>query len=99
YYDWAQWLMYQDSGTRVYLDGRWDTVYSREIIESYFKALIGRKEYLERYDTRWVLIPPEFYLNDRLRTDPNWELLVSTNRARLWKHRNVPLTRITDGSK
>ncbi|MFB6346820.1 MAG: hypothetical protein ABEK50_13835 [bacterium] len=85
HYPWAQWAIYSRPNLKVFLDGRWKTVYSDDVIKDYGKILLGDMNSLRRYDLDWVLIPGRYGLNAELNRTPGWTLLAKHRKTYLWK--------------
>lgn len=85
HYPWAQWAFYRRSDVRVFLDGRWKNVYSDDVIRDYGKILLGRRDLLEEYGSRWVLLPGRYPINEELARDDDWNPVAEAEGNLLWR--------------
>lgn len=89
YYPWAQWAFFEDPQIKVFLDGRWKTVYPDKIIHDYGKIMLGDTSILRNYGIDWVLLPGRYNLNRRLQDRNGWMLVDRKNDIVLWRNTEV----------
>ncbi|MFC1452035.1 hypothetical protein ACFLSJ_01670 [Verrucomicrobiota bacterium] len=93
FFDWAQMCIREFPGDgKVFLDGRYRTVYRDEIIRDYFAVLFGQKphrEYLERFpETDIMLLHVENPLAELVGRDSQWIEVHASGPARLFLKEN-----------
>lgn len=86
HYPWAQWAFYRNRKLRVFLDGRWRTVFPDDLIRDYGKIILGDTDVMERYEIGWILLPGRFPVNRKLASREDWTLVDRTRNALLWRH-------------
>jgi|YNPNPStandDraft_1061719.scaffolds.fasta_scaffold14684_2 hypothetical protein len=87
---WGGYLLYRDwPHTRVFIDGQTD-FYGEPLSREYWQVLQGQEgwaEVLERYDVRWVILPPSRPLAAALDASPGWQRLYADETAVIWQRR------------
>lgn len=85
---WGGYLLYRDwPHTRVFIDGQTD-FYGESLSREYWQALQGQEgwaEVLERYDVRWVILPPSRPLALALDRSAQWQRLYADEAAVVWQ--------------
>ena len=89
WFDWGEMCIRQLSpANKVFIDGRYETVYSDELINGYFAVLHGRadhKDYLSRFQpTDIMFLHKENPLLERLAFDKTWKLVYSSGPAAIF---------------
>lgn len=94
WFDWAQMCIRElPEGSKVFFDGRYETVYSDEIIKEYFDMLFhptdGYKKYLSRFpETDIMLLSKRSSLSDVLLKDIEWLKIYSAGEALIFVKKN-----------
>ena len=86
WFEWAEMCMREMPGSsKVFLDGRYETVYGDDLIRGYFDVLYCKrsyKEYLREFpETGVMLLHRENPLANALLRDPDWTLVFSSGPA------------------
>jgi hypothetical protein len=94
---WGEYLIWQLAPQgKVFIDGRYDTVYPYSVINDYIKfifALPGGSQVLHRYPHDFILIPPNTPARRLVDNNPQWRLIYSDNGSRLYARADlVPAT-------
>ncbi len=75
FFDWAEYAIWKLPGSRVFLDGRFDSAYSTEVIEDYLRFLYGRAGWeraLAHYPTELVIVHTGNPCVPLLQAHPDW---------------------------
>jgi hypothetical protein len=80
-FDWGEFLMWTCYPyCKVAMDGRYETVYKREVYQEYFDFLMGRENwraFLIKYPHDMVLIKPNTKTHFLMLREPSWQLAYS----------------------
>jgi hypothetical protein len=99
FFDWGEYVIWHLApGSRVFIDGRYDTVYPRELIRDYMLFnydLGGGARVLDAYPHDFVLIPPEAPANGIMRSRRDWTLVYRDRYSLLYARANSTAAKIT----
>ncbi len=92
YYNWGGYLIFHGApDLRVFVDGRFDTVYPREVLSDYLlfqSAGAGAVAVLDAYPHDFVLIPPSLRSAPLMRRVQGWKLIYNDNVALVFARAN-----------
>jgi hypothetical protein len=78
-FHWGEYLLWNLYPTcKVALDGRYETVYPAKVCGEYFDFIDARpdwRNFLQKYDTRMILVMSSAKICSRLEAEPDWRLL------------------------
>jgi hypothetical protein len=98
-FGWGQYLIWHLApGSKVFIDGRYDTVYPTKVIDDYLRfyfAWPGAAAVLSAYPHDFVLIPPNAPAYALMRRTPGWKLVYRDLDAVLFARADKPLPAIT----
>jgi len=101
-YEWGPYLAWHlGEGSRVFIDGRCELVYSDKLIRQYaifFYGIDGGNKVLDEYPHDYVLMGLHTKGADIVRKDPRWELMYEDDTAVLFKRSPLPLQPPTFGA-
>ena len=86
-FNWAEYFIWQEPESRVFIDGRNDSVYAPAILDQYLDFYFGRggaREVLERYRHDFVLVPPKSKADGIIAKTAGWKLLYQDGDAALF---------------
>jgi len=89
-YNWAGYVIWHTwPGSKVFIDGRCETVYPASVIRDYIRfrfGLTGAAQVLKDYPHDYVLVPPNSKAYSVTITEPNWQLLYRDSQAAVFGH-------------
>jgi hypothetical protein len=92
-YNWAGYVMWHTSPTsKVFIDGRCETVYPANVIRDYIRfhfGLSGSTRVLTQYRHDYVLVPTSSQAYKVTIEDPNWKLLYRDSQSAVFGHRGL----------
>lgn len=93
-FNWAQLCIRElPEGSRVFFDGRYETVYDKDFIRDYFDILYGKKEYKEYLkgftETDMMLLHSDNPLSIKLLNDKGWVPVYSSSIVYLFVKENA----------
>jgi len=95
-FDWGEYLIWHLAPeTKVFIDGRYDTVYPYAVIDDYIHflfALPDAAQVLQRYPHDFILIPPGVPARRILDQNPRWKLVYSDDGSRLYARSGTAVT-------
>lgn len=86
-YDWGGYIHWELPNSRIFVDGRSDTVYPHEIIRkwaSFVNGEEGWRRFLEESEADAILIRSSHLVNDQLKELNDWQLIYFDNIASLY---------------
>ena len=86
-FNWAQYFIWQEPESKVFIDGRNDTVYGPAIRDQYLNFYFARgdaRAVLERYRHDFVLVPPKSKADGIIVKTAGWKLLYQDGDAALF---------------
>jgi hypothetical protein len=99
YYNWGGYIIFRDSpDLRVFVDGRFDTVYPRSVLRDFltFQASgAGALGVLLAYPHDFVLIPPDLGAASMMIHVPGWKLVYIDHNALLFARAGTPAARLS----
>jgi hypothetical protein len=97
-FSWGEYLIWHLSpDCKVFMDGRYDTVYPRQVLEDFFVFNYNQKgadRALTKYPTDFVLIRPQMGAQKSLDASAGWRLVYSDELSRLYARADSPAARI-----
>ena len=97
-FGWGQYLIWHLApGSKVFIDGRYDTVYPTKLINDYLRFYFdwpGAAAVLSAYPHDFVLIPPHAPANALMSRTPGWKLVYGDRDARLFARADKSLPAI-----
>ncbi|HTY57018.1 MAG TPA: hypothetical protein VMB26_17555 [Candidatus Binataceae bacterium] len=102
-YNWGEYLIWHlGPDSKVFIDGRYDTVYPAEVINDYFvleEGAPGAARVLKGYKHEFAIAPPETNTWQVISNSTDWKLIYRDDDAGLFAHRDFaipgPTTPIT----
>ncbi|HEY1851695.1 MAG TPA: hypothetical protein VGG60_11770 [Candidatus Binataceae bacterium] len=98
-FDWGEYLIWHTApGSKVFIDGRYDTVYPYSVIEQYIDFYFdrgGAQSVLTAYPHDLILIPPASGAFELMQRQPGWKLIYHDADAALFARANAPAARIS----
>jgi hypothetical protein len=94
---WGQFLIWQEPQSRVFIDGRYDTLYPFELIRDYIRFNFdqpGGDFVLTKFPTQFVLISPRSLSRKLMDARPDWKLIYRDNVARLYARADSAAARL-----
>ncbi len=95
---WGEYLIWHFAPeSRVFMDGRYDTVYPKRILEIFFAFNYGQpgaEIAITRFPTDYVLIAPDIGACKFMDSRKDWRLIYSDAWSRLYARANSPAARI-----
>lgn len=89
HFSWSQWLLYRNSGVRVFFDGRYDTAYPPEVINDYYRVMRGDPRPLKAHRVQYVLVPDWYRIVESLKNRRTWTKLKQTEHGVLLKRGGI----------
>jgi hypothetical protein len=86
-FNWAQYFIWHAPDSKVFIDGRNDSVYPLKILDQYldyYFAKDGAHKVLESYPHQFVLIPPKSKADSVMTKAPDWKLVYKDRDAALY---------------
>ena len=86
-FNWAEYFIWQAPESRVFIDGRNDSVYAPEILNQYLNFYFAHQdagEVLQRYHHDFVLVPPKSKADGVITKTAGWKLLYQDGDAALF---------------
>ena len=86
-FEWGEFMIFHDSDSRVFIDGRYQLVYPPKVIEDYlefYHDLPGAAAVLESYQHDYVLISPGANAGKFMRSRKDWILIYSDSASVLF---------------
>ncbi len=97
-FGWGEYLIWHLAPqSRVFIDGRYDTVYPSKVIQDYVKVhfgIPGAKRVLKSYPHDFILFPAQSVPSLSLKASPDWKLVYKDNAAALFARRNSAAARL-----
>jgi hypothetical protein len=97
-FEWGEYLIWNMApGSRVFIDGRYDTVFPLEIIYKFalFNFNLPRGDaILKEFPNDFVLIKPDSGSRELMNTRADWKLIYQDAASRLYARRNSAAARI-----
>jgi len=97
-FDWGEYLIWHSwPGSRVFMDGRYDTVYPAGVIRDYmnfFFDLPGGQQVLAAYPHDFVLMPPKSGAARAAARHPDWRLVYHDQVSALFTRKESPAARL-----
>ncbi len=100
-FNWGQYFIWHAPESKVFIDGRNDSVYASAILNQYLAFYFGQPDalrVLQSFRHDFVLIPPKSKAVEAIRSAPGWRLIYQDDDAMLFAHANpfsAPLRGIT----
>jgi hypothetical protein len=98
-FDWGEYLIWHTApGSKVFIDGRYDTVYPYSVIEQYIDFYFdrgGAQSVLTAYPHDLILIPPTSAAFGLVQRQAGWKLIYHDADAALFARANAPIARIS----
>ncbi len=95
---WGEYLIWHFAPeSRVFMDGRYDTVYPKRTLEIFFAFNYGQpgaEIAITRFPTDYVLIAPDIGARKFMDSRKDWRLIYSDAWSRLYARANSPAARI-----
>jgi len=91
-FNWGEYFIWQEPESRVFIDGRNDSVYAPAILDQYLNFYFGRdgaREVLDRYRHDFVLVPPKSKADGIIAKTAGWQLLYQDGDAALFGRSNL----------
>ena len=89
-YNWGEYLIWHLAPeSKVFIDGRYDTVYPPQVIDDYFDFESGTPDperVLKAYKHDFAIVPPETNQWYVISKSPAWKLLYQDENAGLFAH-------------
>jgi hypothetical protein len=92
-FNWAEYFIWQAPESRVFIDGRNDSVYTPEILNQYLNFYFAHDdagEVLQRYHHDFVLVPPKSKADGVITKTAGWKLLYQDDDAAVFGHSDLP---------
>ncbi len=93
-FSWGEYLIWHlGPDSKVFVDGRYDTVYPQEVLEAFFAfnyARPGAEIPLDKYPTEYVLIPPELAARRLMDSRRDWRLVYRDDVSMLYARGDLP---------
>jgi hypothetical protein len=93
-FGWGEYLIWHFApDSKVFMDGRYDTVYPRHVLEVFFVFNYnqpGAEIAITKYPTDYVLIAPDIGARKFMDSRKDWRLVYSDDWARLYARANSP---------
>ena len=93
-FGWGEYLIWHMSPqTRVFIDGRYDTVFPSEVIDDYFAfhfAQPGAARTLAKYPHDLILVSKDMPAYKMISDNPDWKLIYSDNESALFARASSP---------
>ena len=96
-FNWAEYFMWHAPESRVFFDGRYDSVYSLKIIDQYLAFYFGGRdasEVLHSYPQEFVLIPPSSAAYVLMSRSAGWKLIYHDRDSALFARLDLPAARL-----
>lgn len=97
-YDWGNYVVWHTApDSKVFIDGRYDTVYPTKVITDYLKFYFGSPQaesVLSGYPHDFVLLPPDSQGYALVSKNPNWKVLYRDPAAVLFARSTSPAARL-----
>jgi hypothetical protein len=98
FFDWGEYVIWHLApGSRVFIDGRYDTVYPRAVIRDYLLFnydLRGGAHLLDAYPHDFVLLSPDSAANRIMRAHGDWTLVYRDDDALLYARAASPAAKL-----
>ncbi len=94
-FNWAEYFIWQEPESRVFIDGRNDSVYAPQILDQYLNFYFARSdasEILRRYPNDFVLIPPKSKADGVITKTAGWKLIYQDDDAALFGRSDLAAT-------
>jgi hypothetical protein len=89
--NWGDYLMWHEPKSKIFIDGRFETVYPLAVIQNYlafYFDLPGGSRLLDQYPHDFVLIPPDCPAYPVMASRADWKLLYRDQNAALFARAN-----------
>ncbi len=95
-FNWAEYFIWQAPESRVFIDGRNDSVYAPKILNQYLNFYFAQQdagEVLQRYHHDFVLVPPKSKADGVMTKTAGWKLLYQDDDAALFGRSDLAAAR------
>jgi len=96
-FNWAEYFMWHAPESKVFFDGRYDSVYPLEIVDQYLAFYFGKRDaskVLESYPHKFVLIPPSSAAYGVMTRAAGWKLIYHDQDSALFARADSPAARL-----
>ncbi|HYL59830.1 MAG TPA: hypothetical protein VEU51_13250 [Candidatus Acidoferrales bacterium] len=96
-FSWGEYLIWHLPDSKVFIDGRYDTVYPRQVLEDFFVFNYNQKggeRALTKYPTDLILIRPNLAARPSLDASADWRLIYSDELSVLYARADSPAARM-----
>jgi hypothetical protein len=86
------------SGSKVFMDGRYDTVYPKDVLRAFMLFHFdrpGADAILVRWPHDYVMLPPEDLANRVIGRHPEWKLIYRDHDTLLYAHAGTAAAKIS----
>jgi hypothetical protein len=97
-FNWAEYFMWHAPESKVFFDGRYDSVYSLAIVDQYLAFYFGKRDapkVLKAYPHEFVLIPPSSAAYTFMTKCAGWKLIYHDRDSALFARADLPAVRLT----
>ena len=97
-FGWGEYLIWHTPESKIYIDGRYDTVFSGKVIGDYLKFFFndaGVQQVLTDYPHDFILLAPKAPIVKTLRGLPGWKLIYEDDDAVLFIRAGEPIALAT----
>ncbi len=98
-FDWGEYLIWHEPESKVFIDGRFATVYPFSVIQEYLDFYIDNwnsTEALKSYPADFVLISRTRKACDLMKRQPDWKLIYMDRDSELFAKRNSTAAQLPD---
>ena len=91
-FGWGEYLIWHAPESRIYIDGRYDTVFSDKVISDYLKFFFNEHKaetVLAEYPHDFILLAPDAPIVKKLESRNNWKLLYRDKDAVLFARSGI----------
>jgi hypothetical protein len=92
-FGWGEYLIWHAPESKVFIDGRYDTVFPYHVINDYITLYFagpGASRLLQKYPHDFILVPPSAPINSVIAKSSDWKLIYRDNNSMLFAHSSVP---------
>jgi hypothetical protein len=97
-FGWGQYLIWHlEPGSKVFIDGRYDSVYPESVVNQYFDVSFGdsaARKTLSAYPHDFVLLPVKAAGSAAMESAPGWQLIYHDGTAVLFARADSPVAKI-----
>jgi hypothetical protein len=96
YFLWGEYLIWHlEPGSKVFIDGRYDTVYPRRVLRDYIRFHLGESgQVLDSYPDDFVLIAPKTGAQRLMESRRDWRLIYRDRISLLYARSDSPAAKI-----